>query len=255
MLLTLFTLNVNAQITLVHTFKDWVSWSGSYYFDQVTVSENVYSITNMTDSTYARTVYNSDYTLKSNETIKFPLPTGYILSSVSSTQKLFNTDDNFEYLVSYQKANYVSNDSTRCKLVLYDHNLNVIKDFGTAYYINTNSYLHIVNDSLRLLVTKEDVKNNYTTEVYYIGPKPSGLKSATVSLYPYPNPSNTTITLPYRLNNGEKSVIHIYSITGDLIQSIPVDSNSDKVVLDVSGFPRGTYIYEIKGLGTRFIVK
>jgi len=70
----------------------------------------------------------------------------------------------------------------------------------------------------------------------------------------YPNPANTTITLPYQLKQGEKSAMHIYNINGQLVETKQVDYVFDKILLNVSSYASGTYFYEVNGVSNKFIV-
>jgi len=72
---------------------------------------------------------------------------------------------------------------------------------------------------------------------------------------PYPNPTNTAINLPYNLEKGETSVMRISSITGQLVEIIQIDFTADKILLNVSGYAKGVYLYEVNGVSNRFIVE
>ncbi|MDR1678374.1 MAG: T9SS type A sorting domain-containing protein [Prevotellaceae bacterium] len=69
---------------------------------------------------------------------------------------------------------------------------------------------------------------------------------------PYPNPANTIVTLPYKLAQGKTSVMNIYSTSGQLIESKQIDSVFDRILLNVSGYAKGIYLYEANDVSNRF---
>jgi hypothetical protein len=106
--------------------------------------------------------------------------------------------------------------------------------------------LHIVNNKLRLRVDRfyyDGTTISKQTEIYSLPGKTTSVApmvSNTISKSPYPNPTNTTITLPYKLKQGETSTMHIYSMNGQLIETKQIDSGYDKILLNVSGYIRNT---------------
>ncbi len=46
--------------------------------------------------------------------------------------------------------------------------------------------------------------------------------------------------------------MNIYGINVELIESKRIDSVFDKILLDVSGYAKGTYLYEVNGASNRF---
>jgi len=76
----------------------------------------------------------------------------------------------------------------------------------------------------------------------------------TTSLLSYPNPAKTTINLPYRLKQGETSVMNIYNANGQLMETKKIDFVFDKIQLNVSGYTKGIYFYEVNGVSNKFIV-
>ena len=76
----------------------------------------------------------------------------------------------------------------------------------------------------------------------------------TTSLLSYPNPAKTTINLPYRLKQGETSVMNIYNANGQLMETKKIDFVFDEIQLNVSGYTKGIYFYKVNGVSNKFIV-
>ncbi len=248
---------LNAQINLEHTFDGNVSWGGRYYIEQDLYPQDNYSVRIVNGNSYVLKIYNADYSLQSNNTYNFTPPTGYVINTVSISRKIFNTDDNYEFEVTYHNTSV--NDNTRTKIILYNQSGSIIKDFGSAHYAHFES-LHVANNQYRLKVLKQyyDGSNiTHKSEIYSVpGTPPSGVSNHKVSQIepPYPNPANSIITLPYQLKEGEMSVMRIFNMNGQLIETKQVDYVFDKILLNVSGYAKGIYIYEINGVSNRFIV-
>jgi len=254
-IMMLVSLQLKAQITLEHTFDDMFQWQGDTYFDQNLFPTNTYQKAGIIDNSYNITIYNSDYSLQSNSTFNFTPPTGYKLNGVSISRKLFNSDENYEFMVTYVNDNAF--DNTHYKIILYDQNKNVIKDFGTSYVLTASSYLLVANSKLKLLVYNYTLDGKYKTQIYSVpGVAPAKVNSINESIVlpPYPNPSNSVVTIPYQLQQGEKATMNIYNVQGQLIEIKNIDSNFNKILLNVSTYNKGTYIYELNGTSKKFIV-
>ena len=254
--LTLAVLSANAQINLQHTFDGTVSANGGIQMEQDAYPANTYVSAAVSGNSYVVKIYNGDYSLNTNNTYSFTPPTGYKVTGVSMSRKMFNSDDDYEFLVNYEKTDYVS-DNTRAKAILYNKSGGVIKDFGTAYSVYVYTYLHVINNTLRLMVTKFDSNSNTTkTEIYSVPGTPAAsapsLKAKEVQ-NAYPNPANAEINLPYQLAQGE-ATMNIYNANGQLIESKVINSTSDRITLNVSGYVPGMYFYEVNGISNKFIV-
>lgn len=249
----------NAQINLVHTFDESVTWTGSIYMEQNLYPTNSYYSASVVDNSYVVKIYNTDYSVNANNTYNFTPPAGYKVSSVSMSREIFNTDNNYEFLVKFVRTDNTY-DNTREKSILYNQNGSIIKDFGFAYMVNAYPYLHIANNNFRLIVNKyyyDGTIVSIETEIYSVpGTPPSGVANLKSSEYqsPYPNPANLIITLPYQLKQGEMSIMNIYNTNGQLIETKHIDFLFDKILLNVSNYTKGVYLYEVNGISNRFIV-
>ena len=258
----------NAQITLEHTFKNEnvsvmsgnVNGKPNFFVEELFPVGSFY-LTEVVNNSVHIKAYNPDYTLIIDKTYSLTPPTGYKASYVRVSKKVFNTDDNYELLVTFSKISPVSNDNEACRLILYDSNRNVIKDFGAGniFYMGN---LYIINNNckatmFRYLYDGGDLVAN--TEIYSVPGDPSAYDAGNTSVdsfsSPYPNPANTYITLPYKLNEGEFAVMNIFNINGQLIETKKIGYDFDKILLDVSGYAKGMYIYEVKNVSNKFVVK
>lgn len=70
---------------------------------------------------------------------------------------------------------------------------------------------------------------------------------------PYPNPATLSITLPY--STREAAELHVYSVSGRLIESHRVQAGDGEVTLCVDALPAGVYIYRMGDAYGKFIVR
>ena len=260
-LCTLFiavSLIANAQLTELHTFPvfgiSWQSYNGAlpaagYHYSEINSSGR-----------WTYYVYNWDFTL--NRTLSITPPSGYKVYSVLSMSKNYiNDDDKIEMFVTYEKINYTDN-NTQNKLQLINEDGTVLQDFGSAYYWHGGSF-HSYNNETRVTVAKQTYTNGtatYSTIIYRCaGPGQVSIPEVsqeTITLgNAYPNPTTNTVTLPYHLSSNNTSEIHIYNTSGKLVQTVSVGPHFNEVLIDVSSFPSGLYIYECEGKTSKFVVK
>jgi len=252
----LFLKTTNAQINLEHTFDEIVFTHSKIYYEPTLYDSNLYYNTVLKDNKYTVTSYNPDYSINSKITYNFRAKTGYDITNVFISKKLFNNNDDYEFLVKYTRKDFVSS-NLRDNVILYNKNGGIIKDFGFAYFITSSTSLNIIDNAYRFIVSKNftDSIPNYQTEIYSVDGIPTGGKVLTYEKQPpYPNPANSTITLPYQLKKGEISYMNIYDISGKLIDTKQIDSYFDKIQLNISNYTRGIYIYEVNGISSKFIV-
>lgn len=243
-------ITVNAQIALEHTFSN----ESSAVMVFSTNSATYFYVLNSTNNQLK--IFNSDYSVY--KTLTLTPQTGYKLSNVYQfSTKLFNTDDKIEFIVSsYQISN-----SSVSSLKLYNENGETLKDFGNRAsamaFTTTSNQTKLVVWGYTIDNTTNPATINYVTDIYTLpGSLSNGLKSFNAETLepPYPNPTNTIINLPYKLDYGKTSVISIFNTNGQLIEQKQIDATFDKIMLDVSSYKSGVYIYEYNGHSSRFIV-
>lgn len=250
--LIILTLNSYAQITLEHS-----STSTSIMSSFKTSSSGImfYNITDTISNQLK--IYNEDFSLY--KTIKIPRPAGYTTTISSISDKLFNSNNSIEFICIFQRiyatttgAWYVS------KIIIYDENLTVLKDFGIY-----NNYIlpSVISEGsvskLLFLSWYPNSNSQYVNEIYTLpGSLPNNIAELKLSdiKSAFPNPAKTIITLPYVLENEQTSTIRIYKLNGQLVDSKQIDSNFDKILLNVESYQPGIYIYEYNGMSKKFIV-
>jgi len=240
------TFHSNAQISLENTFNLGTN-TNMYWFE--TNSKGLMWLEDPQDTISNQVkIYNEDYSLY--KVVTLPRPKGYNSYVHFMSEQLFNTNNLIEFICSYI---YSKNPDIGVKIILYDENATVLKDFGTSYgdwwplLINGNSgksklVLHRNSSALEVYSFSGSMPN-YISEL-----KVGNLQSA------FPNPSKTTINLPYSLEKGQTSTMRIYKTNGQLIDLKQIGSAFDKIILNVDSYQSGTYIYEYNGISKKFIV-
>ena len=249
----LFSQRTNAQINLEHTFEGYVHFSntiGSYplfsshFGDAELYILDFYGQDEFPVQVNQIKLYNTDYSLYKS----INLPSGYYLYySNFLTKELFNNDSKIEIMA------YISNEE-QVKIIIINEDGMILKEFGNNYDMMYCA-LYKVNDQFKLSMYNYD---NHTTEIYSLpGTMLNVVPQMGGNIFqpPYPNPANSTITLPYQLKQGEISTMRIYSMNGQLIETKQIDSAFDKILLNVSNYRRGMYLYEVNGESKRFIVR
>jgi hypothetical protein len=240
---------IKAQITLEHTFNDYVEFSGTHmgYDYRGDVGLFIYQDCNQIK------LYNTDYSLY--KSINISLADYDCFSVYYFTKELFNNDNKIEFLVMFEKWDETDWKLT-CKSILYNEDATILKDFGESI----DGFTHLiykVEEQYKLFVYRTDSDGKTTTEIYSLPGKTTSIAPPTgnnISKSPYPNPTNATITLPYKLNQGETSMMHIYNTNGQLIETQQIDAAFDKILLNVSRYTKGMYLYEVNGVSKRFVV-
>ncbi|MDR2009683.1 MAG: T9SS type A sorting domain-containing protein [Bacteroidales bacterium] len=250
------TMISNAQITLEHTFNGQTSY-GKYYLFTGDIDYYI-----MTDDVNNQVkFYNPDYSLY--KSVNITPASGYKLNSASLYYTtLFNSDNKIEFIVQFHDPAAISegNHNSNYKLIVYNEDGTIIKDLG-SFYLCSPSICQINNGDYKLVLLKWIYNSGTTTQKTDIYSLPGTVISGISSLdegssdqFPFPNPAGSIINLPYKLNPGETAVMNIYNVQGKLIEQKTVDHSFDKIMLDVSNYQTGNYIYEVNGISNKFIV-
>jgi len=250
-----FSQVANAQINLEHTFSGQVTYQGTYFYN---TGLNLFLHTNTTTNQVR--LYNEDYSLY--KTISITPPSNYNFAGVSLLSKnLFNSDNKLEFIATFFNPNVLSennhNSYNFCRII--NEEGQVIKDFNKSYTLSP-SVIKLSNGQWKLSLTRSlyPTPVTYTTEIYSLpGTLPNSISEQGYNpLQPaYPNPAHTIITLPYQLKQGEFSTMNIYNINGQLVETKQLGCDFDKILLNVSNYTKGMYIYEVKGVSNKFIVE
>jgi hypothetical protein len=251
------TFTINAQITLEGTLttSTAISWfntnSKGIMFYQLPDT-----ITNQIK------LYNEDFSIYKTVTINRPV--GYTMSVTSFSEQLFNSNSSIEFICTFSKPSLITSYMSTAKIMLYDDNAILLKDFGSYnYYQSIYSYI-VSNDTLnKLIITGYSImsvtplKCQQFNEIYSLpGSMPNSISELKMSNIQsaFPNPSNTIINLTYALEKGQTSTMKIYKTNGQLIEQKQIDSSFDRILLNVNSYKPGVYFYEYNGISNKFIV-
>ena len=203
------------------------------------------------------TFYNSDCSIY--KSLKLSL-SGYELNYHPSpikyvTTNMFNNDDLIEFVccfVNRTQNKYVTLVLNENNQVLYnfkDENLKYVYATSTGQ-LKLNTQKYVTNST----------NNNYSTNIIYsLGTStPSGispLSLAPAERNPFPNPAKQTIQLPYQLEQGKQANMKIFDVNGKQVTTKQIDATFDKILLDVSSYQKGMYVYEVNGKRGKFLVE
>lgn len=263
---------VFAQIELVHSFTE-KDWRNNLYFVGKIYGEydDNYEIRNFSDvegfvqikvdaknNTLSMNTFSSDFSSVTIKNFQFSSISGYEIDDVEITQHIFNNDDEYEFMVRYELKDYNgSNESS--KLILFDSKGNILKDFGSAFWLDWPNLLYLINNQSYIIVEK-DYTENSAIEIYSVPTtvNPNQLKSATISnstLSAFPNPTKTFVNLSYNVSGVEDAEMVITDASGRVVERRIVNAMQDNLRLNVANYKRGIYFYEVQGFTGRFIVE
>lgn len=241
----LATTSINAQINLEHTYS--LSATNST-LTTIQLANSGYKFVLNEPSLNQVKLYNTNHSLW--KTITIPTIPGFTLSNVMHiSENLFNLDAQVECVAYYYN---ISTTPAQYYTKIINENGTVIKDFpdkipAGVVATASNTFKFIVSDA------------NLIREVYSLPGTSSNLgvfdNEETSVGFSYPNPASQFITLPYHLNGTNTGIMTIYNLTGQVIESFDVDTTFDSILLDVSNYPSGMYLYGIEGMGTGTFVK
>ena len=244
-----------AQLTLLHTFPScgyFYTYGDANYLGE---SLNRYVIKN--DNSIQ--IYKPDFSLE--KTVNVNLPSGYVLSSISVSKHLYNTDNSYEIYISSTSATALSNQQYNsyyyCAII--DENGSVLHNFGNAYFAS-GSFIHI-GGQLRFYFMKRMYDGTsyppYITEVYSCSGNYSGIAPTEPSnmLLPYPNPASSIVNLPYEIPQGTTAEMRIFNLDGQLVDVKQLGSHFNSIQLNVDNYTAGIYFYEYNGNKGKFIVQ
>lgn len=279
----------HAQVQLIHSFEN----ISDYNYSQInfeTISEPVDCYVIIQGSSIH--IYNPDFVLEKTITLNLSdfswhpdfHPT--IMHSIAVCpvgKHLINTDDKIEMIVdATAKEIYYNEYGEECSrydrstsTIIINEDGDIVHDFGDRIDYMTDEggrgIVHKFGNQLRFAAYTSGPPYQYdeygniassTTylNIYSIG---GNYNPSTMITYtqpggfpnPYPNPSRNTVTLPYTLQPGETSQLHVYNMNGQLLETFHIGSDFDKILLNISNYPKGTYIYTYNGVSKKFVVQ
>ncbi len=245
----------NAQINLINSITP------STYLDSF--SSNTKGIMFYTKDTITNQIklYNEDFSIY--KTVIINRPIGYKLSVYCISEQLFNSNTSIEFICNFNKISNSNINGSSSILRLYDDNGTILKDFGTTTYAYGRPTV-LSKGSANLLLVEYSYYTSinpysygYVYQTYSLpGSMPNSVSELSMSdVQPaYPNPSKVTVNLPYSLDNGQTTSMRIYKLNGQLMEQKQIDSNFDKIQLNIGSYQSGVYIYEYNGISKKFVV-
>jgi len=216
-----------------------------YVYKDINKTEVVKYFTTKTQSGNSNvnlSIINTDFSVYKN--IDIQLPTGFLLDGFFCTTQLFNRDENIEVFVDVKYATNIYSS------LVYTDNGELFYDFGEGRRVD---FVRI-NDEFLYRTLSGSSTLNYFVLSKKQNTNIAGAKSL-VKTMPYPNPAAQTINLPYQLNSGEQTDMQIFDVNGKLVATKRIDSAFDKIVLNVSGYEKGMYVYKYNNKSAKFVVE
>lgn len=242
-----------AQISLDHTFN--VFTTSFVGFENVNEPIDYFCFV---ANDHQICMYNPNYTLY--KTIDVNLPQGYSLSSISSAGKhIINNDDKVEFFVSANN-NQIGNNYYTAMIINEDGQ--IINNLGYNYMTFCMGFIN-VNSQIKMILMEYQQNNSSTITYSYsvyscygnYSPNNAIQSFSNIIATPYPNPAVNIINLPYKLMSGKTSVIKIYNMNGQMMDSYNIGSDFEAISIDVSRYAKGVYTYEYDGISNKFIVQ
>ncbi|MGK4568713.1 T9SS type A sorting domain-containing protein [Flavobacterium sp. 3HN19-14] len=182
------------------------------------------------------TIYNESHIVTNNFTV--PSLSGDIIVRAIVTDKLFNSDNNFEFLLT------TMND----KIIL-------VNDSGvTLQEFNNRDFVKIIknNSGNYKLIVK-----GYGAPILDVYSLPGTLSINQQDLLvnkwiAFPNPTSDKIFITNPLANGEKGELEIFDMSGKKVIQLQLNNNNE-ISIDVSSLNPGTYLYKINNYSSKFI--
>ena len=168
------------------------------------------------------------------------------------SDKLFNADSQIEFLIRFYRNVSAPNTLDINVLTLINENGTVLQQFGnreSAEVIKGNG------TNLKLIVIAPSNSGNYIYDVYGLSGTLSTVqfKNINLSLTSYPNPAKNEMTITNFELDGNKSKLEVFDINGKRVIERNIKENENEIILELSDFPKGVYIYKINGQTNKFV--
>lgn len=208
-------------------------------------------------------LYNKDFSVY--KIIEIVPPEGFVGNTnydkyniTFASKHLFNLDDKIEILIRFTSKSWASINNQ--KMFLYNEDGEVLMDFGAAFNIEPHVYTVGENhDCLFLIKQTAYYPVNFKTEVYSLRgaiTSINNIKNEKNGLNPNPNPAGTYVNLPYNIITlNQNPYLKIFDARGRLVEQKKLDNQSTNIVINVSSYQDGIYIYNMNGISNKFIVR
>jgi hypothetical protein len=246
---------INSQITLEKSYSDNQGLSiiklekSGYKYSQYDLQNKILKL------------YNLDHTIF--KTINLPtLPQEYgtdgSIAYISET--LFNTDNKVELLVysdswgpksSNQNSGSLKVINEDGTVIFNGDSMRVVENRSTNLYgYNDNSqFIYNTTNGTKMILWSYKKADTGFKVFSLPGTLIASLNETTIeqknSYLPYPNPTNSYLTIPYELTKSNAGLLTIYDAHGRQIELLQIDNNFKNVFIDISKFQNGYYNYTI----------
>lgn len=195
-------------------------------------------------------LYNTDHSVY--KTIICNVPSGFYLSDIKfMSEKLFDTDSGIELLCTFYKYNSAK--------AYYEYDSKIINDDGSQITFIDGALYNYINqtgeNTYKLFsycydfsVFPEKVWTNiYSLPGTVVSAQLLNEKSPDILLNAFPNPASKSIKVAYSLpENVNQATLHLIDNSGRQVEQFIVDKHTDHLLLDVSRFQSGVYVYFIE---------
>ena len=195
-------------------------------------------------------IYNTDHSLF--RTINCYVPSGFYLYDIKFiSEKLFDLDAGIELLCTFYKYNSAS--------AYYEYDSKIINEDGSQMTFIDGALYNFVNqideNTYKLFsycydfsVFPEKVWTNiYNLPGTIVSAFYLNEKSPDILLNAFPNPATNSLKVAYTLpENVTQGTMHLIDNQGKQVEQFIVDNHTDHLMLDVSRFQSGVYLYFVE---------
>ena len=195
-------------------------------------------------------LYNTDHSLF--RTINCNIPSGFYLSDIKFiSEKLFDTDSGIEMLCTYYTYNTAK--------AYYDYDSKIINDDGSQITFIDGGLYNYINQTSENTYKLFSYCYDYSTSPEKVWTNIYSLPGTVVSaqllndktpdilLNAFPNPASNSIKVAYSLPvNVNQATLHLIDNSGRQVEQFIIDKHTDHLMLDVSRFQSGVYVYFIE---------
>ena len=230
-----------SQIMLEHTYP------ASASLTELSLSGYKYYMMDATNNQCK--LYNIDHSLW--KTISLSVPSDMYLYDIKFvSETLFNTDSKVELAYIYYSYDTTYYYYTYYTKIINENGFEILSIPG-AGYLDLKSTLVNGTKLLAYVYNYSVLPSTVNTPVYSLpGSIPTGgiAPEPTISgRYPFPNPAQASVTIPYTLPDGVNTAqVLLINGSGKPVKTYTVDRTFDSILVPTEDLPRGIYIYQVK---------
>jgi hypothetical protein len=237
------------QATLEHSYvtKIWPRENSTAF-----ISNGLLHYYTLDDVANILKIYNNTHSLIKTVSIT-PNP-GYNINNLYAiSDHLFNSDNLIEFIITFQTSGTspITNIQT-----LYNENGVVIQQFGNKF----SAYIVKDSNNIFKLITVSYPYNapyDWFYDIYSLTGTLTVAQQKIIgsSMFGFPNPTDNNITIINNLGSGKNGVLEIFDANGKKVLQKNVVGENGEIIIDVTEFSSGVYIYKLNGQTNRFVKK